>query len=287
MATGLLRHLPSLLPLLLVLLLPLPAPAQSGAGSGLPQPLAEALNEDDPVVAVVNGAEIRWNDVILSALELPREYQSQVEALFPVLLGRMIDLELIAQKARQEGLDETDEFKRRIRAAENKLLQESYLAGYLADAVDDDDVQERVEVMTSGSSREEVRLALVVCASREICAAALQRLQAGTDFAQVARENSVHVSAASGGDLGWFGRAELQPEEVAEEAFGLPVGQYSRQPLDTEIGWVLVKVLERRMAEPLSKQELADRIRKELMRLAIDKLLVELRAKAEIRLFPD
>lgn len=287
MATGLLRHLPSLLPLLLVLLLPFAAPAQSWAQSGLPQPLAEALNEDDPVVAYVNGAEIRWNDVILSALELPREYQSQVEALFPVLLGRMIDLELIAQKARQEGLDKTDEFKRRIRAAENKLLQESYLAGYLADAVDEDEVQERVEVMTSGSSREEVRLAMVVCASREICLAALQRLQGGTDFARVARENSVHASAASGGDLGWFGRAELQPEEVAAEAFSLPVGQYSRQPLETEIGWVLVKVLERRMAEPLSKQELADRIRKELMRLAIDKLLVELRQKAEIRLFPD
>jgi peptidyl-prolyl cis-trans isomerase C len=285
MATGPMRLLARLLPLLLVLLLPLPAPAQSGGG--LPQPLAQALNEDDPVVAVVNGVEIRWNDVVLSALELPTEYQSQVEALFPVLLGRMIDLELIAQRARQEGLDKSDEFKRRMHLAENKLLQEGYLAGYLGDAVTEKDVQQRVEVMTSGSSREEVRLAMVVCASREICLAALNRLRAGADFAQVARENSVHVSAASGGDLGWFGRAELQPEPVAAEAFSLPVGQYSRQPLETEIGWVLVKVLERRMAEPLSKQELADRIRRELGRLAIDKLLVELRQKAEIRLFPD
>ncbi|HKY94786.1 MAG TPA: peptidylprolyl isomerase, partial [Kiloniellales bacterium] len=192
-----------------------------------------------------------------------------------------------AQEARKEGLDDSEEFKRRLRATENKLLQESFLAGYLGDAVSEKDVQERVEVMTSGDSREEVHLAMVVCASREICLAALERLRAGVDFAQVARENSVHVSAASGGDLGWFGRAELQPQAVAAEAFSLPVGQYSRQPLETEIGWVLVKVLERRMAEPLSKQELAHRIRKELGRLAIDKLLVELRAKAEIRLFPD
>lgn len=279
MASGLKR----LLPLLLVLLLPLPALAQSG----LPQPLADAWNDDNPVVAYVNGAEIRWNDVILSALGLPQEYQSQVEALFPVLLGRMIDLELIAQRARKEGFADSQEFKRRVHAAENQLLQESFLSDYLGDAVSEKDVQERVEVMTSGSSREEVHLAMIVCASREICLAALQRLYAGTDFAKVARENSVHVSAASGGDLGWFGRAELQPESIAVEAFNLPVGQYSHQPLETEIGWVLVKVLDRRMAEPLSKQELADRIRKELGRLAIDKLLVELRQKAEIRLFPD
>jgi peptidyl-prolyl cis-trans isomerase C len=283
MATGPLRLIARLLPLLLVMLLPLPAAAQGG----LPPPLAQALNEDDPVVAYVNGVEIRWNDVILSALELPQEYQSQVEVLFPVLLGRMIDLELIAQKARKEGVEKNEEFQRRLHLAENKLLQEIYLAGYLADEVEEDDVQQRVEVMTSGSSREEVRLAMVVCASRAICLAALERLRAGVDFAKVAQENSLHVSAASGGDLGWFGRAELQPEPVAAEAFSLPVGQYSREPLETEIGWVLVKVLERRMAEPLSKQELADRIRRELGRLAIDKLLVELRQKAEIRLFPD
>ena len=274
-----------ILPLLLVLLLPLPAAAQSQGG--LPQPLADALNEDNPVVAYVNGVAIYWNDVILSALKLPKEYQNEVEALFPVLLGRMIDLELIAQKARQAGLDKTEEFKRRMHAAENQLLQESYLSSYLADEVSEKDVQQRVEVMTSGSNREEVHLAMVVCASRDICLAALQRINAGADFAKVARENSVHASAASGGDLGWFGRAELQPQPVAAEAFSLPVGQYSREPLETEIGWVLVKVLERRMAEPLSKQELADRIRKELGRLAIDKLLVELRAKADVRLFPD
>jgi len=284
MASGLLRPLPLLLFLLLPLLL---SPGLAAAQSGLPQPLAEAWREDNPVVATVNGVDIRWNDVILSAAELPPEYQAQIEALFPVLLGRMIDLELIAQKARQDGIDRTESFKRRLRAAENKLLQEGFLAGYLGDAVSEQEVQKRVEVMTAGTTREEVRLALVVCATQQICIAALDRLRAGVAFDRVARENSVHSSAASGGDLGWFGRAELQPESVAAEAFGLPVGQYSRQPLQTEIGWVLVKVLDRRMAEPLSKQELGDRIRKELARLAIDKLLVELRQRAQIRFFPD
>ena len=269
--------------LLLLLLLPFPTAAQQG----LPAPLAEAWSEDNPVVAYVNGVEIRWNDVVLSAAGLPAEYQSQVVALFPVLLGRLIDLELIAQQARRDGLDKGEDFKSRVRALENQLLQESFLARYLTEAVSQKDVEDRVEVMTSGSDREEVRLAMIVCASRQICLAALDRLRVGVDFAQVARENSVHASAASGGELGWFGRAELQPRPVAEEAFTLPVGGYSQHPFETEIGWVLLKVLDRRMGEPLSKQELAARIRKELGRLAIDKLLVALRQKAEIRLFPD
>jgi peptidyl-prolyl cis-trans isomerase C len=275
------------LAVLLLLLLPGLAPAPAAAQQGLPAPLAEAWSEDNPVVAYVNGVAIRWNDVVLSAVGLPAEYQSQIVELFPVLLGRMIDLELIAQQARRDGLDKGEDFKSRVRALENQLLQESFLSRYLAEAVSKKDVDERVEVMTSGSDREEVRLAMIVCASRPICLAALDRLRAGVDFTQVARENSVHASAASGGELGWFGRAELQPRAVAEEAFNLPVGGYSQHPFETEIGWVLVKVIERRMGEPLSKQELAARIRKELGRLAIDKLLVELRHKAEIRLFPD
>jgi peptidyl-prolyl cis-trans isomerase C len=277
--------MPRTFALLLLLLLPCFAPA--AAQQGLPEPLAEAWSEENPVVAYVNGVAIRWNDVVLSAAGLPAEYQAQIVELFPVLLGRMIDLELIAQRARRDGLDKSEDFKSRVRALENQLLQESFLAGYLADAVSKNDVDQRVEVMTSGSDREEVRLAMIVCASRPICLAALDRLRTGVDFAQVARENSVHASAASGGDLGWFGRAELQPRAVAEEAFHLPIGSYSQHPFETEIGWVLVKVIERRMGEPLSKQELAARIRKELSRLAIDKLLVELRQKAEIRLFPD
>lgn len=272
---------------ILVFLLALLLPFAAAAQGGLPQPLAEALNEKNPVVALVNGVEIRWNDVIYSAIELPPEYQAQIEVLFPVLLGRLIDLELIAQKARQEGMDKSAEFRRRMRAVENQVLQETYLADYLGGAFSEKDVQQRVEVMSTGSSREEAHVALIVCASQQICQAALDRLNAGVDFAKVARENSVHASAASGGDLGWFGRAELQPAAVAQEAFTLPIGQYSRQPISTEIGWVLVKVLQRRVSEPLSKAELAQRIRLELTRLTIDKLLVTLRDRADVRLFPE
>lgn len=275
--------------LLLALLAPLPAADPSAAQSAsqhLPQPIAEALNPDNPVVAYVNDVEIRWNDVVLSALELPSEYQRQVQALFPVLLGRLIDLELIAQKARAEGVASREEFKKRLRDLENKLLQEMFLRELLSESISEEEIAKRVEVMTTGDDREEVRLAMIVCATQQVCYAALDRLRAGTDFAKVARENSLHASAASGGELGWFGRAELQPAEVAAEAFRLAPGEYSRQPLDTEIGWVILKVQERRMGEPLSKLELAERIRTELARLTVDKLLVELRKSAEIRLFP-
>lgn len=270
--------------LLLVLLLLLPAAA---AAQGLPEPLRKSLRADNPVVAVVNGTEIRWNDVVLSALDLPAEYQSQVQALFPALLGRMIDMQLIADKARAEGVDRNETYKARLRRAENELLRETFLTDFLGAKVDEAEVQKRVEVLTLGGQREEVRLSIIVTPSEETARAVLRRLNAGEDFARVARDASLDPSAATGGDLGFFAQGELQPPEIASEAFSLTPGHYSPVPLKTAAGWTIVKVTERRMAEPLSKAEIASRIRRELTRLALDELLVELRAKATIDLFPE
>ena len=67
--------LPSRLPLLALLLGLLLAPlmVSPATAQGLPEPLRKSLRDDNPVVAVVNGTEIYWNDVVLSALDLPAE----------------------------------------------------------------------------------------------------------------------------------------------------------------------------------------------------------------------
>jgi len=282
--------LPSRLPLLALLLGLLLAPllaVSPATAQGLPEPLRKSLRDDNPVVAVVNGTEIYWNDVVLSALDLPAEYQQQVQSLFPALLGRMIDMQLIADQARAEGVDETAAFKARLRRAENELLREAYLTEFLGAKVSEEEIRKRVEVMTLGGQREEVRLSIIVTPSEDSARAVLRRLNGGEDFARVARDASIDASAATGGDLGFFAQGELQPPEVASEAFSLRPGHYSPVPLKTPSGWTLVKVTERRMAEPLSKAEIAQRIRRELTRLALDELLARLRGEATIDLFPE
>jgi len=273
-----------LLPLLALLLALLAAPA---AAQSLAPVLRELLRDDNPVVAEVNGTAIRWNDVIYSAQSLPEQYQEQIQVLFPVLLGRLIDLQLIADQARAEDYDERADFQQKLERYESQLLQDLYVADVVAGAVSDEEVEERVEVLTFGVEREEVRISLIVGATQDIARAALRRLNAGTDFATVAFENSVHASAGKGGDIGYYARGEIEPPEVAAEAFSLQVGHYSPVPLKTEVGWVIVKVTDKRVSAPLSRDEVAERIRRELTRLALDKLLNELRAKADISLFPD
>jgi peptidyl-prolyl cis-trans isomerase C len=64
-------------------------------------------------------------------------------------------------------------------------------------------------------------------------------IDAGSDFAELARQNSDCASSAQGGDLGGFGRGMMVPE-FEESAFGLEVGATS-DIVTTDFGYHLIK----------------------------------------------
>jgi parvulin-like peptidyl-prolyl isomerase len=64
-------------------------------------------------------------------------------------------------------------------------------------------------------------------------------IDAGSDFAELARQNSDCPSSAQGGDLGSFGRGMMVPE-FEESAFGLEVGATS-DIVTTDFGYHLIK----------------------------------------------
>jgi peptidyl-prolyl cis-trans isomerase SurA len=70
------------------------------------------------------------------------------------------------------------------------------------------------------------------------------RIEAGTDFGEIAKLNSEDPSASRGGDLGWISPGDTVPEfEKAMNA--LPLKKVS-DPVRTPFGWHLIEVLERR-----------------------------------------
>lgn len=71
------------------------------------------------------------------------------------------------------------------------------------------------------------------------------RIDGGDDFAELSRSNSDDkLSAADGGDLGWSSPGRLVPEfeKVMDQ---LEIGEIS-QPFETQFGWHILQVLERR-----------------------------------------
>jgi peptidyl-prolyl cis-trans isomerase SurA len=78
-----------------------------------------------------------------------------------------------------------------------------------------------------------------------------ERILAGADFGEMARQNSEDSSAAKGGDLGWVAPGDTVPE-FERVMNALKPGEVS-EPFQTQFGWHLVQVMERR-SEALSDE---------------------------------
>ncbi len=124
---------------------------------------------------------------------------------------------------------------------------------------------------------EQVRARHVLVKTEAEAAAAKARLDAGEDFAKVAREMSTDTSnAATGGDLGWFGRGRMVPA-FEEAAFGAAIGQVAG-PVQTQFGYHLIQVQEKRAAMTAPFAEVQQAVR---TRLAAERAAQQAEEKAK------
>ena len=112
-----------------------------------------------------------------------------------------------------------------------------------------------------------------------------QRVQSGTDFAELARQYSQDGSAAAGGDLGWAGPGQYVPE-FEEVMSQLRPGQVS-EPLVSRFGVHLIQVMERREV-PVTLREQREMVRSQLREKKMEELYIawveDLRGRAYVEL---
>lgn len=106
------------------------------------------------------------------------------------------------------------------------------------------------------------------------------RLNMGEDFAALAKEASDDVStAAAGGDLGPVGRGDL-PESMEQALFALQEGEVS-QPVRTDSGYHLVKLISVRTRDLPAMEDSREDIIRDLHRRAAEMKAVEMADRLE------
>lgn len=112
-----------------------------------------------------------------------------------------------------------------------------------------------------------------------------QRIQGGSDFADLAQQFSQDGSAQTGGDLGWSSPGQFVPE-FEEVMARLRPGQIS-DPLVSRFGVHLIQVMERREV-PLTLREQREMVRNQLREKKMDEMysawVEELRGRAYVEL---
>ena len=234
------------------------------------------------VLATVNGTEITLGHVIAMRDQLPQQYQSLPDdVLMTGLVDQLVDQELLAEA--QSASPESDPLQVRL-AVDNQ--RRGALAGIAAnaavvDAIDDAKIKAAYDAeIAAFQPAPEFSAAHILVDSEEKAKALKAEIDGGKDFAEVAKANSSDGSAASGGDLGWFGLGQMVPEFEAAVTT-LEVGQVS-EPVKSQFGWHLIKLNEKRDSAPPTLDEARPELENQLRQAALQARLEELRAAATI-----
>jgi len=132
---------------------------------------------------------------------------------------------------------------------------------------------------------EQVHAAQIVVKGYDEARRIQQQLQSGKKFSDLARKYSLSPDARVGGDLGFFHRG-IMPHQFDEVAFRLAVNQVS-EIVETDYGFHLFRVLEKRPARRLELAEVHSKIHEKLLnekrQEAQAEYLKNLRARAAVQ----
>jgi peptidyl-prolyl cis-trans isomerase C len=236
----------------------------------------------DPVVARVNGVEIKESDLALAEEDVGAEIRAaSPEAKREHLISYLADIIMVTQAAEKKNIADSPDFKRRLAFLRNKLLMGFELQEETKTALTDEALRQTYDdAVKSASGQEEVRARHILVDNEDEAKAIVDQIKAGGDFAAIAKEKSKDPGAAEGGDLGYFTKDQMVPE-FAEVAFKMYPGQLSN-PVKTQFGWHIIKVEDKRIKQPPEFDKVKNQIEAFLSRKAQTEFVAKLRQAAKI-----
>jgi peptidyl-prolyl cis-trans isomerase C len=243
---------------------------------------APAASGPDPVVARVNGVDIKQSDLALAEEDVGADMQAaSPEAKREHLISYLADVIMVTQAAEKKKLADNPEFKRRLAFLRNKLLMGFELQDEAKAAMTEDTLKQTYnDAVKSMGGQEEVRARHILVEKEDEAKAIADQLKGGADFATLAKEKSKDPGAADGGDLGYFTKDQMVPE-FADVAFKMYPGQLSN-PVKSQFGWHIIKVEDKRTKQPPEFEKVKDQIEAYVARKAQSEFVAKLRQTAKI-----
>ncbi|MGD9649916.1 MAG: peptidylprolyl isomerase [Dongiaceae bacterium] len=267
---------------------PTPAPAAKPAEKMAASPAAKpATLSKDSTVAKVNGEAISGSDMLnLQANLRPPMNAMPLEMIYPMLQERLIDSRLVADAAKKAKLADDKEVKERTRQAQERIMQEIYLAREMQKQISEDKLKERYKKAAADFKPEpEIQARHILVKTETEAKQVIQELQKGGDFAALARTKSTDTgSAVNGGDLGFFTKEMMVPA-FADAAFKLKDNEITKEPIKTEFGYHIIQATAHRQSKIPTYDEAKNDLQRMVTDEALSDLLKKLRAQAKIEKF--
>jgi len=240
----------------------------------------------DVAVARVEGQTIWASDVkreaVAQGLIGEGEPLDTTSDLFHRVMEEVIDQKLLAREAVKRGLDKSPTAQRRLAAARERILGDMLVESAVDNAIDENDVRALYnEQLKLAKTSEEIRARLILVKTREEAEAIAKLLANGASFEALAMERSIdQTTRFNGGDLSYF-TVDVMPQSYAAALTGAAPGS-TVGPFQTEGGWAILRVEDRRQEAPPTMEEARPQILRFLTYDEVRQLLERLRGQAKV-----
>jgi peptidyl-prolyl cis-trans isomerase C len=235
-------------------------------------------------VVTVNGDQINQQmfDTFLQAVtgkpaaEATPEQREQ-------LLDQLVAMTLAAQAAKKEGADKNPEVQARLNLINTQILAEAASEKYAkSHPVSDDEAKAEYDAQVAKMPKE-YKARHILVEKKETAESIIRELEAGGDFAKLAKAESKDPgSAANGGDLGWFS-AQSMVKPFADALATLEKGAITKTPVQTEYGFHVIQLEDTRAPEAPAYDDVKDQVKMLAQRKKLQTYLDELRKTAKIQ----
>ena len=234
-------------------------------------------------LATVNGKAIKqsiYDYIAKDATARGQKVDSQVKQ---AITNKLIDSELVYQEAQKLGLDKQADYLAREELSRRELLTSMYLQDFVKkNPISESETKAAYEEYKKAYGDKEYSARHILVKTESEAKDIIAQLGKGGDFAKIAKEKSLDPgSKEKGGDLGWFSPASMV-KPFSDVAINLQKGSISSNPVQTQFGWHVIKLIDTRTAQPLPFDKVKDGIQKNLQQRNLEKMMAELRTKAKI-----
>ncbi len=245
-----------------------------------------ATPSPDSVVATVDGEAITEGDLAFAAEDLAQEMQNiPPQGRRSFLTSVLIDMKVMAKAARAENMQDSDVFRRRQKYLEDRSLRRAYFAEKIGTQVTEESVKAAYDKLVAGfEPQDEIHARHILVAEEADAKTIRAEIEGGKPFEVAAMENSIDGSSKNGGDLGYFVKGQMVPPFEAA-AFALEPGQVS-EPVQSQFGWHLIKLEDRRQSAPPPLEQVAPQLQQQVLFEAFNASMTTLKNNVDIEI-PD
>lgn len=241
----------------------------------------------DTAVASVDGHTVWASDVkreaVAQGLIGQGEPLDPSSDTFRQVLDEVIDQKLLAAEAVKRKLDKDPAAQKRLAAARERVLSDLLVEGVVEKAVSEDAIKQLYQEQVKLSHQsEELRARQIVVAGQPEAAGIRKALAGGASFEALAMQRSTDQGTRfNGGDMGYF-TLDVMPEAYQAALKDAKAGEIVG-PFQTDAGFAIVKVEDRRPEAPITLETARPQIVRFLTYDQVRDLIEKLRGKSKVQ----